>query len=164
MNNSYEVKIISADETFTRGTYNGIPVLIHDKDGFINVTEMCEYVLYKNFENIYENSSWQQYLDAFKAKHYANSNKEPIYQLKHYKDEVGATYVDPRLIDYIAIWASPKYASYVCETMNAFNELIHEVLKNEQLPDIQKYAKPLLVKIVDVENNNNNEKALRFSF
>ena len=31
------------------------------------------------------------------------------------------------------------------------------------LPDIQKYAKPLLVKIVDVENNN-NEKALRFSF
>ena len=162
MNNSYEVKIISADETFTRGTYNGIPVLIHDKDGFINVTEMCEYVLYKNFENIYENSSWQQYLDAFKAKYYANSNKEPIYQLKHYKDEVGATYVDPRLINYIAIWASPNYASNVCETMNTFNDLIHERLIAQQLQDIPRNVKPFLAKLENKEDTN--EKVLRLYF
>ena len=43
MNNVDEVKITCNNETFTRGTYNGIPVLIRDKDGFINATDMCNF-------------------------------------------------------------------------------------------------------------------------
>lgn len=161
MNNFDELKITSNDETFTCGTYNGISVIIRDKDGFINATDMCKYQFDKKFEKIYENYSWQQYLKQFKAKYYANQDKEPLYRLKHHEDEVRGTYVDPRLINYIAIWASPNYASYVCETFDTFNYIIHERLNAQQLPDIQRYAKPLLVKIENKEENT-NEKVLRF--
>ena len=42
------------NETFTRGTYNGISVIIRDKDGFINATEMCKQ-FNKRFAKINEN-------------------------------------------------------------------------------------------------------------
>ena len=162
MNNVTQLKITSTDETFTRGTYNGIPVIIHDKDGFINATDMCKHEFDKKFEKIYENYSWQQYLKQFKANYYANQDKEPLYRLRHHEDEVRGTYVDPRLINYIAIWASPNYASYVCETIDTFHDIIHERLIAQQLQDIPRNVKPLLVKLENKENTN--EKVLRLYF
>jgi hypothetical protein len=36
-----QVKVVSNKESFTRGTYNGISVIIRDKDNYINATAMC---------------------------------------------------------------------------------------------------------------------------
>ena len=41
-NNVEQSKISCNNETFTRGTYNGISIIRRDSDGFINATDMCK--------------------------------------------------------------------------------------------------------------------------
>ncbi|KAH0803755.1 N1R/p28-like protein [Histomonas meleagridis] len=71
----------------------------------------------------------------------------------HYVSNLGVTkdlrgtYVDPRLIDYIAIWASPKYAITVGKIMDSINDKVHEVLEEKQLQDTVGNAKPVFVDI-----------------
>lgn len=156
MNKVDQLKIKCNNETFTRGTYNGISVIIRDKDGYINATDMCKQ-LNKRFRKIFENHSWQQYFEAFKAEYYAcpqmgEQEKEPIYQLNKgfsvKENHLRGTYVDPRLVNYIAIWASPTYAIYVGKIMDSVNDKVHEVLTSQQLPDTPENAKPAFVEVV----------------
>ena len=37
-------KITSNGETFTRADYNGVSILIRDKDGYINVTKITRLI------------------------------------------------------------------------------------------------------------------------
>ena len=130
MSNNVEQSIIECnDETFTRGTYNGISVIRRDKDGFINATDMCKQ-FGKRFAKINENHAWQAYLVAFKAHYYAlpemGEQENFMYQLNQgfsvKQNNLRGTYVDSRLINYIAIWASPEYAVIVGEIMDTINE------------------------------------------
>jgi hypothetical protein len=52
-----------------------------------------------------------------------NPNKNDlIYELKKaYSNEVKGTYVDERLINFVAIWASPAYACLVGRIMREYN-------------------------------------------
>ena len=156
MNKVEQSKINCNNETFTRGTYNGISVLIRDKDGYINATDMCNQ-LNKRFRKIFENHAWQQYFEAFKAEYYARpemgeQEKEPIYQLNKgfsvKNNNLRGTYVDPRLVNYIAIWASPIYAIYVGKIMDSINDKVHDVLEKNELPDTPENAKPAFNEVV----------------
>ena len=69
-NNVEQQKITCNGETYTRGTYNGISVIIHDTDGFMNATEMCKQ-FNRKFRKILENHSWQEYYQAFLNEYYA---------------------------------------------------------------------------------------------
>ena len=156
-NNVEQLKISINGYSFTRGTYNGIKVIFHDKDGFINATQMCQQ-FNKRFRKIFENHSFQQYFKTFKAIYYAcpekgGQEKQPIYQLNKgistKYNELRGTYVDKRLINYIAVWASPEYAVYVGLIMDSIDEKLHETLKDKQLEDTVENAKPVFNNIVE---------------
>lgn len=160
-NNVEQIKIECNGETFKRGTYNGISVLIHEKTGFINGTEMCKQ-FGKRFRKIFENHAWQEYFNEFVKEFSASPEKgeqsktEFLYQLNKgfsvRENYLRGTYVDPRLINYIAIWASPKYAITVGKIMDSINQKIHNELKIENLEDNPKNAEPILNKTVNQLN------------
>ena len=58
-------------------------------------------------------------------------------------NELRGTYVDPRLINYIAIWASPTYALKVGKIMDSINNKVHDVLEKQHLQDTVENAKPV---------------------
>ena len=155
-NNVDALKIECGNKSFTKGTYNGISVIFNDEDGFINATEMCSQ-FNKRFRKIFENHAWQEYFKAFSCEYSTRpdkggwSNDEFMYKINQgipdkYKFLRG-TYVDPRLINYIAIWASPAYAIYVGKIMDSVNDKVHEVLQEQQLPDTVENAKPIFVEV-----------------
>jgi hypothetical protein len=136
INNVEQNKIVSNDETFTKGTYNGISIIIRDKDNYINATTMCNQ-FGKKFRKIFENHSWQSYLNEFKAEYLSagipafNENRFQYIIYKGYLKEVSGTYIHPKLINYVAMWASPKYSIKVGKIMDAINENNFEKLSNE---------------------------------
>ena len=52
-----------------------------------------------------------------------------------YAPKYRGTYVHPKLINYIAIWASPKYAIYVGKIMDQINDKVHEKLDEQDKED-----------------------------
>ena len=158
LDNVEQLEIENNGEKFKRGTYNGISVIIHEKTGFINATDMCNQFK-KRFRKIFENHAWQQYFEAFKKEYSASPEKgrhletEFLYQLNKgisVKDNyLRGTYVDPRLINYIAIWASPQYAITVGRIMDSFNQRIHNELVTQKLPDIPENTQPILNNIAN---------------
>ena len=157
-NNVEQQKIECNGESFTRGTYNGISVIIRDRDGFINATEMCEQ-FNKRFRKINENHAWLSYLEAFKHEYSVNSDEQFSYVInKGIKKEVQflrGTYVDKRLINYIAIWASPIYAITVGKIMDAINERVHETLTSNELADTVDNAQSIFNNIVESIKTSN---------
>ena len=172
-NNVEHLKITFNNESFTKGTYNGIKVIIHDKDGFINATDMCNQ-FNKRFRKIFENHSWQQYYSTFKRINTTSPEKggcsddEFIYQLNKgipdSKKELRGSYVDKRLINYIAIWASREYAVYVGLIMDSINEKVHENLNEKQLADTVENAKPIFNNIVNQLAPSNDKPAFEEQF
>ncbi len=80
------------------------------------------------------------------------SDDEFIYKLNagipDSKKELRGSYVDKRLINYIAIWASPEYAVYVGLIMDSINDKVHEKLDENKLDDTVENAKPIFNNIV----------------
>ena len=154
-NNVEQMTITCNGENFIRGTYNGIAVLIREKDGFINATDMCNQ-FNKRFRKIFENHSWQAYYEVFRNEYYGSpgmgeQEQKPIYQLNKgfsvKENYLRGTYVDPRLTNYICFWASPAYAIYVGKIMDSINDKVHEVLNEKQLQDTPENAKPVFVEV-----------------
>ena len=119
--NNVELLIFKNSE-FITGSYNGIVIIIRQCDGFINATKFCNQ-FNKKFNKIHENQSWRAYFNEFCL----DIGVEPfsvqlVYELKKgVSFDFRGTYVDPRLINYIAIWASPRYAVYVGKIMDLIN-------------------------------------------
>lgn len=124
MNIVEQQNIVCNNEAFIKGTYNGINVIIRKKDGYINATKMCEQ-FNKRFRKIFENHAWQAFYNEFLIEYCVSPEMgEPIYELKKgYTNEIRGTYVDSKLINYIAFWASPKYAIIVSKIMDKINEI-----------------------------------------
>ncbi|KAI5512647.1 hypothetical protein TVAGG3_0752620, partial [Trichomonas vaginalis G3] len=138
----------SNGETFTKGTYNGIEVLRRDKDGYINATKMCQQFR-KDFRRLLENKSWEEYFKAF-CEEYTNPRKQRVAFYTKFMQEflmkskqVRGMYVDPRLVNYIAMWASPKYCIAVGKILDSIDKKVHEKLDEEELEDTVENAKPL---------------------
>jgi hypothetical protein len=162
------------NDTFTTGTFNGISEIQRDKDGFINATAMCKQ-FGKRFRKIFENHAWQAYLDEFKTEYGVRRNLgEPIYELlKGYSNELRGTYVHPKLINYIAIWASPKYAIHVGMIMDTINEISYatgqtfeetkdKLISKMQLTiDVQKLIMDSQRAIINVSLNEITETSTR---
>ena len=153
--------IISNNEKFVNGSYNGISVLIRELDGFINATKLCKQFKKNRIHKLFENQSWKEYLNEFKHEYYREevvpNSGEQIYELKKgYINEIRGTYVDPRLINYIAIWASPKYAITVGKIMDNINKI-----GKAKLIDDDTNMKEVLNKLNDeLEEYKNKNKEL----
>ena len=137
-------------ETFTIGTYNGISVLIRDKDGYINAAKLGndkkrarKYASSEKFDEIC--NLWMKNRSAQKG---ADPEMTAKYQILNGSNEFKGTYVHPDLVHFVAEWVDISYAFTVADIMNSINDKVHEVLKKNELPDTPENAKPAFVEVV----------------
>jgi hypothetical protein len=64
INNRFEYN----GETFTRTTFNGIPVVARDKDGYISATELCKQ-FHADFKKIEKSKAFRKILKKFEEEH-----------------------------------------------------------------------------------------------
>ena len=118
---------------------------------------MCQQ-FNKRFRKIFETQSWKSYFDEFKRFYTTSpdlgecSDEAFMYRLNagipDSQKELRGMYVDKRLINYIAIWASPVYAIRVGIIMDSINERVHEKLVENNLVDTPENAKPIFNSMV----------------
>lgn len=159
--NNVKLTIENVEHEFINGTYNGISVIKDKSSGFVNATSFCNQ-FDKKFRKIYENHSWQEYIKAFENEYYlseqSTSRNSDMWSFKLNKDipdkfkQYRGTYIDSRLINYIAIWCSPAYAISVGKIMDSINEQVHEQLTEKQLEDTPANAKPVFDSIIEEYN------------
>ena len=129
-------RLESNGEVFEIGSYHNISILIRKSDGYVNATKLCEQFKTKSdkpkrFRDIFENASWTEFYDEF-CEEYQNilpatfpAGKKFIEDTANqYSKKLRGYYIHPKLINYVAMWASPKYAVYVSRIMDLLNERI----------------------------------------
>ena len=127
--------------------------------------------LNKKFRKIFENHSWQEYIKAFENEYYSseqsNSRNSDGWSFKLHAGipdklkHLRGTYIDSRLINYIAIWCSPTYAISVGKIMDSINDQVHQQLQQKQLPDTPTNARPIFEQTINaqrfVSDNENSQ-------
>ncbi|WP_300485591.1 KilA-N domain-containing protein [uncultured Brachyspira sp.] len=139
----------SNDETFTKGTYNGINVLIRDKDGYINGSKLGNE---SRPARKFINSERFNEICRFWLKNRSGQNRpDPEtpakYLLSNVSNEFKGTYIHPQLVHFVAEWVDIEYAFIVSDIMDSINDKVHEVLNEKQLPDTVENAKPVFVDV-----------------
>ncbi|KAK8838423.1 hypothetical protein M9Y10_033049 [Tritrichomonas musculus] len=138
MNSKVETLTTNSGETFTRGTFNGISVMIRDKDGYINASKLGnnskrarKYIISDRFIQIC--LYWTQ----------RNPSKSPKYMLSDAPNGFRGVYVHPDLIHFVAEWVDIEYAFTVADIMNSINNKVHETLEKQHKPDTIENANPI---------------------
>lgn len=150
--------ITSNDETFTQTTYNGISILVRDSDSYVNVSKMLRDLTgrKKRIDKLLSNGSWIEYFDEFKTIYSGcpNGHSDFIYKLNQkYNNKTQGWYFDSRLVNYVAIWAFPKYAITVSSIMDLINERSH--LKNISFEEnMKEINEKLTAEINDLKSEN----------
>ena len=138
MNSKVETLTTNSGETFTRGTFNGISVMIRDKDGYINASKLGNdskpsrhFIKSDRFDQICQ--YWTQ----------RNPSKSPKYILNDAPNGFRGVYVHPDLIHFVAEWVDIEYAFTVADIMNSINNKVHETLEKQHKPDTIENANPI---------------------
>ena len=138
MNSLVETLTTNSGETFTRGTFNGISVMIRDKDGYINASKLGndsrrarDFIKSDRFIQICQH--WTQ----------RNPSKSPKYMLSDAPNGFRGVYVHPDLIHFVAEWVDIEYAFTVADIMNSINNKVHETLEKQHKPDTIENANPV---------------------
>ncbi|KAA6395891.1 MAG: hypothetical protein EZS28_008579 [Streblomastix strix] len=82
--------------------------------------------------------------------------------IETYASEYRGTWIHPKLINYIAIWASPKYASTVGEIKDKINETViaeHDADKTQAIADQFHYV---IITVTDKLSDRITEFNLKF--
>jgi hypothetical protein len=143
----------SKNESFTIGTYNGISIVIRDKDGYININKLVDEINQKEnkgrkLRNYLSGEKWHEIVNEWRsAQKQADPKMEPIIDLINVGNEFKGKYVNKDLIHFICEWASIKYAFKVKHIMDTINGLVHVELHKNKLPDTPTNATPILNKI-----------------
>ena len=121
-------KIISNDEKFTRSDYNGVSIIIRDKDGFINATKIAkDNCKQKHLERFLKSERWNEIREAYESSLPQNRGDENIityYALSTgYSNDTKGSYVHPELIHFVAEWCNILYAFKVSAIMNNINHI-----------------------------------------
>ena len=176
----------SKGEVFETGSYHGFSILIRQSDGHINATKLCEQFETRNgnpkrFRDIFDNTNWHEFYDEFckeyeknvfavfpaNAENTGNSDEKvsggifPNVEfidncMQSYSNKCRGIYIHPKLINYVAIWASPKYAVYVSKIMDLLNERI-QVTNEDQtqlIQNLQQEIEKLKDNIEDLKSEN----------
>ncbi|KAA6341374.1 MAG: hypothetical protein EZS28_052464 [Streblomastix strix] len=114
--------------------------MIRQSDGFVNATKLCDQH-HKPFRHLMKNQFWHDYFDEEQQELECGGN--PPYHLmyeinKGFDNKFKGYYVHPHLINYVAIWVSPKYAVTVRKIMDKINETViaeHEADKTQAIAD-----------------------------
>lgn len=158
-------KIDINGDLYTRSDFNGISIIIHDKDGYINATKIAKdnnkqkhlerYLKSDKLDEIC--SSWLKISLPQKRGGLVNKS-ELTYIITTGTQEIYGTYVHPELIHFVAEWCNIEYAFKVCIIMNEINKL--KELKNkdgkENLQNIINELKHKNEKLQQEINNKDN--------
>ena len=140
------------DRRYAKSDYNGIEIIYCKEDDYINATKMCQnarsiYKVNKRFDNYIRLKEWKEAVKVFN-KLYNNENKnplltseewhkiEPYYEIKGDDTEkrgINGTYVNRKLINFVAMWCSIEYSFKVSEIMNNVDKIRH--LENQSLKE-----------------------------
>ena len=142
MINTIETFTAAAGDTFTRGTYNGIAVLVRDKDGYINASKLGNNS--RPARHFIKSNRFQQICQHWSNRHQDSS---PQYSLTQIDNEFKGVYVHPDLIHFVAEWVDIEYAFTVADIMNSINDKVHDALEKQHLPDTVENAKPVFNEI-----------------
>ncbi|KAA6363961.1 MAG: hypothetical protein EZS28_040510, partial [Streblomastix strix] len=116
--------ILQNDVQFINASYNGMTILVRQSDGYINATQFCEQYS-RQFRQLIKSDRWKDYLKAESEVDQPEQKRSGslMYLIdKGYANDLKGYYVHPILINYIAIWISPKYAVTVRKIMDSINE------------------------------------------
>ncbi|KAA6368006.1 MAG: hypothetical protein EZS28_036467 [Streblomastix strix] len=114
---------------FKTTTYNGITIVVRSTDEWVNASKMV-MTLTKNNQSrlvdLFKSVNWTEYYNYFKQMMQSSSNEIPFVEFYEqnltYPHDLRGYYVHPKLVNYIAIWASPKYSFIVSEIMDTINK------------------------------------------
>ncbi|KAA6360350.1 MAG: hypothetical protein EZS28_044123 [Streblomastix strix] len=137
---------IDGQETFIKTTYNGIEIIARKSDQYVNASKLVMILKNNNrsyLSKLFNTKNWQEYYSHFVLNYQNNRGGENspstfMETIETYASEYRGTWIHPKLINYIAIWASPKYASTVGEIMDKINETViaeHEADKTQAIAD-----------------------------
>ena len=124
-------KIASNGEEFTRSDYNGVSIIIRDKDGFINATKIAnDNGKRDGLKKYFKSDKWNEICENFDpGPNFSGSKNRPFYTINSIgKCETYGTYVHPKLIHFVAEWCNISYAFKVARIMDNIDEL--KSLKN----------------------------------
>jgi hypothetical protein len=124
-------KLTFNDETFTTGTYNGLSILIRDKDNYINATKQIHQINHnehkrKQLKNFFKGNDFEELKDELLKKLQENGSGKILLDLRYelhqgFTNDLMGTYVHPKRIKVISMWASAKYlltASIIMDNIN----------------------------------------------
>ncbi|KAK8897824.1 hypothetical protein M9Y10_000052 [Tritrichomonas musculus] len=149
MNSKVETFTANSGETFTRGTFNGISVMIRDKDGYINASKLGtnskpsrHFIKSERFNQICQ--YWTKNRSGRNCPH---PNSLPKYTLTNIENDFKGVYVHPDIIHFVAEWVDIEYSFTVSDIMNSINNKVHETLEKQHKPDTVENAKPVFKEI-----------------
>lgn len=160
--NNVKITIDNVEHEFVEATYNGMAIIKETGTNFINASYFCGQ-FNKRFRKLFENHSWQEYIDEFENEYYSDSDKSTrpekgmwskpwLYKLNSGIPDslkrLRGTYIDPRLINYVALWINPRYAIQVSKIMDTINDNVHIQLEKQQLADTPEHAEPIFKSVV----------------
>lgn len=135
--------IESNNETFTIGDYNGVSIIIRNKDNYINATKIAkDNGKQKHLSRFIESEKWNEICGAFENSLPQKRGNEKItlfYILREgYSIDTRGTYVHPKLIHFVAEWCNIIYAFKVAMIMDNINELkeVKNINGEENLKEI----------------------------
>jgi len=112
------------------GMYGEFRVIIRKKDGYINVTKLCE-LGEKSFFNWKQNKNAKELVD-----HLASSLGIPrdgiITQPEGLPNHLRGTYLHPDLVPHVASWVSPKFGIKVSRIINGYIVMEYRIHLKEQ--------------------------------
>ena len=160
--NNVKLTIDNIEHEFIEGTYNGMAIIKETKTSFINASSFCSQ-FNKRFRKLFENHSWQEYIDEFEIEYYSDSDKSNspkrggwskpwMYKLHSGIPDslkrLRGCYIDSRLINYVAFWVNPRYAIQASKIMDSINDNVHLQLEKQDLPDTPEHTEPLFKSVV----------------
>ena len=128
----------SNGEQFTRSDYNGVNIIIRNKDGYINATKIAnDNGKRKRLPEYLKSDKWKEICEAYNNEAIKNiltensvrtKNGEFSYELTNktdpgHKREVYGTYVDPKLVHFVAEWCNISYAFKVATIMDNIDRI-----------------------------------------
>ena len=126
------------ENQFALTTYNGLKVIVNEKDGYYNATNLCGQCG-KEFRQYTRYQEWDEVIAYFTKN---NDGVIPSYiiheGIPREFQTLRGTYVHPDLIHFVAHWCSIEYAFKVSKIMNAINDRakLQQVDDNENIEDV----------------------------
>lgn len=143
---------------FIKAKYFGYEILINKEDNYVNITKLLDMINeehknnskpIKEFRKLKCNVDFKEYCDLLNewVLRQNSVGAELYYEIhgNQYNNHISGTYIHPKLLNYVLMWADKKYAFYVSEIM--------EQLNNNNTNEVNKLVEELKECSIKVQTN-----------